>query len=448
MSLGVIVLAAGKGTRMRSRLPKVAHEVAGKAMVAHVVDAAMPLNPRAVAVVVGFGAEAVIASLGNRRVTFVEQTELLGTADAVERCKDALAGCEHVMVLNGDSPLVTTGTLDYLREAAGDATLAFLSAYMDDPGRMGRVIRRKSGRVKEVVEADDYRGEPGPGEINTGQYLFEAAWLWSRLPRVKPSKKGERYLTALIDMAVEEKRVVEAYPGPLDEVLGVDDRLRLSAVEAQLRRLILERHMLAGVTIVDPASTSIGTGVVLARDVTIHPQTHLSGETSVGEGTVLGPGTVLRNARVGQDAVIQASFVEDSSIGDRVRIGPFAHVRGGAQIGNDVELGNYAEVKNSNIGAGVKMHHFSYMGDADIGENSNIAAGSITCNYDGVRKHRTTIGRDVFIGCDTLLVAPVTVGSEALTAAGAVVTKDVAAGERVAGVPAKALAPKRPAPEA
>jgi bifunctional UDP-N-acetylglucosamine pyrophosphorylase/glucosamine-1-phosphate N-acetyltransferase len=262
------------------------------------------------------------------------------------------------------------------------------------------------------------------------------------LPKVKVSKKGEKYLTSLIDFAVDEKRGVEAYPGNPDEVLGVDDRVRLSEVEVLVRKRILNGHMLAGVTIQDPASTFIDHDVVIEQDVTILAGTHLEGATRVATGSAIGPDSVLRDAIIGKACKVQSSFIEQSQIGDRVSVGPFAHIRGGARLGDDVHLGNYAEVKNSNIGSGVKMHHFSYLGDADVGENTNIAAGSITCNWDGVNKHRTTIGRDVFIGCDTLLVAPVTVGSEAMTAAGAVVTKDVEAGGRVAGVPARPLPPK------
>ena len=436
-NLGVIVLAAGMGTRMKSRLNKVLHPVCGVPMGLHVIEAARALEPRKIVVVVGHQADEVQAAFAAPDIAFVEQTELLGTGDAVLRCREAMQGCDEVMVLNGDCPLITEELLASLRDSRIIRPLAFVSCFVDDPGRLGRVLRNTEGHPVEVVEAADYEGAEGPAEVNAGQYVFDAAWLWNQLTRVPVSGKGEYYLTHLVAAAARSGTPGATALAEAETILGVDDRLKLSEAEALMRRRILERHMLAGVTIADPATTYIDASVSLEADVTILPNCHLLGMTAVATGALIGPGTTLRNASIGDDSKVQSSVIEDSAIGARCSVGPFSHVRGGAVIGDDCFLGNYAEVKNSNLGPAVKMHHFSYIGDADIGARANIAAGAITCNYDGETKHRTTIGEDAFIGCDTMLIAPVTVGAGAFTATGAVVTRDVEPGQTVAGVPAK-----------
>jgi bifunctional UDP-N-acetylglucosamine pyrophosphorylase/glucosamine-1-phosphate N-acetyltransferase len=436
-ALGVIVLAAGMGTRMKSRLHKVLHPICGVPMGEHVIEAARGLKPHTIVVVVGHQEDEVRRAFAASDVSFVHQTELNGTGDAVLRCEAALQGCNEVMVLNGDCPLITHELLASLRTARLIRPLAFVSAIVEDPGKLGRVHRNAAGDPIEIIEADDYRGEEEPAEINAGQYVFDAAWLWRTLPAVPVSSKGEYYLTHLISAAASSGTPAATTVAEATEILGVDDRLRLAEAEAAMRTRILERHMLAGVTITDPVTTYVDASVEIEADVTVLPSSYLLGRTVVNSGAVVGPASTLRNATVGHDSKIQQSVIEDSTIGDRCSVGPFSHVRGGATIDDDCYLGNYAEVKNSHLRSGVKMHHFSYMGDADIGARANIAAGSITCNYDGEHKHRTTIGEDAFIGCDTMLIAPVTVGAHAFTATGSVVTRDVAPGETVAGVPAK-----------
>ncbi len=443
--LGVIVLAAGMGTRMKSRLHKVLHPVCGVPIGQYVIDAARELDPERLVVVVGHQAEAVRAAFAASGVTFVTQTELNGTGDAVLRCREALDGCDEVMVLNGDCPLVTTDLLAGLRDSRLIRPLGFVTCFVEDPGRLGRVLRDANGDPAAIVEAADYEGPGGPGEINAGQYVFDAAWLWRELPNVPLSPKGEYYLTHLVAVAANSGHPGAAFIAEATETLGVDDRLKLAEAEAVMRRRILERHMLNGVTIQDPATTYIDASASIEADVTILPSCHILGLSAIAAGAVIGPGTTLRNATIGEESHIQSSVIEDSRIGANCNVGPFSHVRHGADIGDGCELGNYAEVKNSNFGPGVKMHHFSYMGDADVGARANIAAGAITCNFDGKNKHRTTIGEDAFIGCDTMLIAPITIGAGAFTATGAVVTRDVAPGETVAGVPAKPF--KRAEPE-
>lgn len=435
--LGVIVLAAGMGTRMKSRLHKVLHPVCGVPMGQHVIDAAMGLNPDRLVVVIGHQADAVRAAFSAPGVDFVIQEELNGTGDAVLRCREALQDCEEILVLNGDCPLVTTELLAGLRDARIIRPLSFVTCFVEDPGRLGRVMRDGEGDPIEIVEASDYTGPDGPAEINAGQYAFDAAWLWQNLPNVRVSDKGEYYLTHLVAAAAVSGTPGAAFIADAEEILGVDDRAKLAEAEAIMRRRVLHRHMLNGVTIQDPATTYIDASASIEADVTILPNSHILALSAVSAGAVIGPGTTLRNATIGEDTRVQSSVIEESRIGARCSVGPFSHVRGGADISEDCQLGNYAEVKNSNIGPGVKMHHFSYMGDADIGARTNIAAGAITCNYDGVAKHRTVIGEDAFIGCDTMLIAPITIGAGAFTATGAVVTRDVAPGETVAGVPAK-----------
>ncbi len=430
---------------MRSALPKVLHAVCGKPMAAHILDAARALSPAKVVVVAGYESAKVREALAAADVTFVEQTELLGTADAVARCEAALAGCERILVVNGDTPMITAELLREVATASPASPLVFVTCNVPSAGQLGRVTRDPAGNVTGVVEAADWTGPNGAAEINAGQYRFDAAWLWSRLPKIPASPKGEYYLTHLIAMARAEGAAIATVAASPEEALGVDDRVRLSEAETAMRRRILARHMEAGVTIIDPATTYIDADVRLAEDVTVLANCYLYGATAVSTGTVIGPGTTLRNAKVGGDCRVQHSVVEESTLDARVSVGPYAHVRGNSTIGEDCVLGNYAEVNRSRLGARVKMHHFSYLGDAEVGADANIAAGVITNNYDGVHKHRTVIGERAFVGCDTMLVAPVTVGDDAATGSGSVVTKDVPPGMQVVGVPARVIGPvKRP----
>ena len=391
-------------------------------------------------VVVGPDSDALHDALGDE-VAYAVQSTALGTGDAVAQAREAAADAEQVLVLNGDVPLITAETLALLARAHQEraADLTFLTAHVDEVGEYGRVERDGEGRVTGVVEAREASGDTeGPAEINSGQYCFRAAWLWPRLADLPKSAAGEQYLTSMVLSGVREGAallpVVAADP---DEVRGVNDREQLAQAEALMRVRINRRHMLAGVSIVDPATAYIDAGVAIGRDTLVEPNTQLTGDTTVGEACRLGPNSTLRDATVGDRCRIEASTVEDATLEQDVEVGPYSHLRSGALLCAGVHVGNYAEVKQARLGRGVKMGHFSYIGDAEVGDETNIGAGTVTCNFDGREKQRTVIGRGAFIGSDTMLVAPVTVGDGARTGAGSVVTRDVPPGATAVGAPAR-----------
>ena len=437
-----VVLAAGLGTRMRSALPKVLHPICGRPMLAYVIDAAIAATGRRPLVVISPATDAV-REVFAESADFAIQDEPRGTADAVRAALDALAvDVTDIIVLSGDVPLVDEALVRELLEARrdNDAAVALITVATEEPASLGRIVRDERGRIERVVEARDASAdEIEIDEINAGLYAFDVAWLRARLPDVQPSPvSDELYLPELIPMAREDDRPVATLEIDDDgTLLGINDRSQLAAAELEMRLLINERHLLAGVTMIDPTSAVIDASVEIAQDVTIESGVILRGDTHIERGTQLRAGTQIFDSSIGEDCVVWASVIEDSIVERDVTIGPFSHVRKGAHIEQGVELGNYAEVKNSQVGAGTKSHHFSYLGDADVGERVNIGAGTITANYDGVRKHRTTIGDDAFIGSDTILRAPVTVGEGSITGAGSVVTKDVPAGKMALGLPAR-----------
>jgi bifunctional UDP-N-acetylglucosamine pyrophosphorylase/glucosamine-1-phosphate N-acetyltransferase len=453
-----VVLAAGKGTRMRSNLPKVLHQVVGLPLLAHVLNAIDDI-PAATAfadfrstllghrpvVVVGHGAEHVAALFGER-CYYAMQEEQLGTGHAVLMAQeevDALRPLpETVLVCYGDTPLVSGEVLAQLlaKHQRRQATVTFLTALADLPSDYGRVVRDEQGHVREIVEVK--RATPEQlqiREVNSGVYCFERAWLWSELSRLPRNPVGEYYLTDLVGIAGAQGRMVATVTGSLDETIGINNRVQLAEVEQLLRQRILEKHMYAGVTIIDPATTYISAGVEIGQDTVILPGTMISGATRIGANCRIGPQSIIEHSIIGDDCVVRQSVLEETTFEDGVSIGPFSHCRPGAYLARGVRMGNFGEVKNSYIGPETDMHHFSYVGDATLGEQVNIGAGTVTCNYDGVRKNRTIVGNGAFIGSDTMLVAPVTVGEHAITGAGSVVKHDVPAGAIVAGVPARLL---------
>ena len=440
-----VVLAAGRGTRMRSRLPKPLHPVAGVPMIDLVCDTVRAAGILDVVVVTASADDEVArhlaATAGGPRV--VVQSEPLGTGHAVLAAREAVDAASKVLIVNADLPLLSSATLRALamEHEMWGSTLTFLTALLDEPTGYGRVVRDYSGGrgvVAVVEERDADESTRALHEINVGLYAVDAAWLWSALEAIEPSSHGERYLTDIVARAIDGGAAVETHAvGDEREVQQVNTRVDLAKAEALLRDRVRERLMLAGVTLLDPASTFIDATVEVGEDTTLLPGVHLLGNTRVGCGCRIGPNAVLHDMVIGDGCEIGGSTLEGSSVGDRVTVGPYCHVRPGSTIEADVHLGNYAEVKASRIGARTAVGHFSYIGDADIGADVNIGAGTVTVNYDGELKHRTRVGDGAFIGSDSLLVAPVEVGARARTAAGSVVTRDVEADTLVLGVPAR-----------
>ncbi len=440
-----IVLAAGLGKRMRSRKPKALHPIAGRPMLLHVLTAVRAAfesagrDARYVAVV-GHGAEQVKAVLDDS-VRCVEQAEQLGTGHAVAQAQSIASGSGHVLVINADVPLVTPETIADLtaRHLEANADLTFLTAVVDDGRGQGRIQRDATGRVTGIVEEAGADAATLAGnEVNAGVYCFRGDWLWPRLSRIERSAAGEYYLTDLVAMAVREGATVVAVPvDDPAQALGINDRVQLAQAEAVVRERIRRQHMLAGVTIVDPATTYIDADVTIEMDTTLYPSTYLGGQTAIGEDCVIGPGSQVIDSTLGARCRIDSSVVEQSTLEDGVDVGPFSHLRAGAHICASAHVGNFAEVKNSRLGRNTKMGHFSYIGDAQVGDDVNIGAGTITCNFDGVHKHRTVIGDGAFIGSDTMLIAPVEVGAGARTGAGSVVNHDVPPNALAVGVPAR-----------
>lgn len=445
-----VILAAGQGTRMRSATPKVLHRLVGRPMVQWVVSAFEGAGIQRIVVVVGHGAEQVEAALGPD-VETVRQPEPRGTADAVRHAARVLAtgdGGEDVVIAYGDCPLLTSSLFRKLIERRREtgAVIALVASPADDPRGYGRVIRDCTGQVTAIVEeASATEAERAVRETNAGVYCVRADWLWEHLPAIRPSDTGELYLTDLVALAVAEGLPVQAIDAPLSVTAGVNDRLQLAAAEAILRDRVRQDLMRSGVTLLDPASTYVDATVVIGPDSVILPGTLIEGTTTIGARCTIGPHSRIVDSRLGDDVTVTMSVIEQAEVADQVRIGPFSHLRPGARIGPRVVLGNYAEVKNARVGADSRMQHFSYLGDAEVGEGVNVGAGTITANFDSETgtKNRTRIGDGASLGCDTILIAPVTIGPEAMTAAGAVVTHDVEASTVVAGVPARPMRRRR-----
>lgn len=443
MRINAILLAAGQGTRMRSNLPKVLHPLLGKPMIHYAVQAAQQVTGQKPVVVVGHGAQTIQQALGDS-VRFVIQEPQLGTGHAVLQAEPLLKNeADLILVTYADMPLLTPETLQRIVDAQQHhpGPLTMLTVVADDPHGFGRIVRDDDGRVKAIVEEAQATPEQRAiRELNASVYCFEARWLWEMLPRIPMSPKGEYYLTDLIGIAVADGLAVQSQRvADPQEGIGINNRVHLAEAEALMRKKINQRWMLNGVTIIDPTSTYIEMDVQIGLDTTIWPNTYLQGATLVGEGCSLGPNTILRNTQLGNRCTVFASILECAIVEDEVDIGPYAHLRIGTHLGRGVHIGNFGETKNSSLGPGTKMGHFSYIGDATIGPNVNIGAGTITCNFDGEKKNSTEIGEGAFIGSDTMLVAPVTIGKGAHTGAGAVVTRDVPDYTLAVGVPARAI---------
>lgn len=440
-----VILAAGRGARMRSGLPKPLHRVCGKEMVALVAESARAAGLERVVLVVAPGAEGLRGLLGGR-VEYAEQAEPLGTGHALLQARDCLEGVDEITVMAADAPLVRPESLESVanEHRGSEASLTLLTAVMDEPGDLGRVVRNGNG-VDAVVEhaaADPETLEIR--EVNGGIYRMRTSWLWPALESIAPSGNGEILLTDLVVAAVESGAGVSAVvAGDASEVMGVNDRVQLAEAEAVMRRRLRERWMLRGVAMPHPESVYVDADVEIGEDTVIMPNTHVTGRSRIGRRCSIGPNSVVADSTMGDGCTVQSSVVTGARLEDNVEVGPFSNLRPGTRVETQASIGTSVEVKGSRIGRRARVHHFSYIGDADLGARVNIGAGTVTCNFDGADKHRTRIGDGAFIGSGTMLVAPVDVGANARTGAGAVVTRDVQEGALVAGVPARPHIVKR-----
>lgn len=450
-ALDVLIMAAGLGTRMRSARAKVLHELGGRPLIAHICRAAFALNPRRIYVVVGHQADevtaAVVDEFGDQRVSFIKQVEQRGTGDAVRAARDALSQSDStVLVLSGDVPLVRPETLGALVEKhrnsdAQDGGCTLLTVKLENPTGYGRIVRDSDGRFLKIVEQKDASADERQiREINAGLYCFEVRSLFNALDRIQPvNEQGEYYLTDVPQILRSEGKAVEIYlHSDSREVSGVNTRADLAEFENILRRGAIRRLMIdGGVTFIDPSHAYVGIDAQVGRDTIIHPDVSIEGKSVIGEGCQIRAGSRITNSQIGNRVVVKDHCViVDSEVGDDCAVGPFAHLRMNTRMETGAVVGNFVEVKKTRIGRGTKSMHLTYLGDAIIGENTNIGAGTVTCNYDGKDKHQTVIEDNVRIGSDTMLVAPVRVGTGSVTGAGSVVTEDVPPNTLVAGVPA------------
>lgn len=457
ISIAVAILAAGHGTRMNSRMPKHIHPVGGVPIVKRIIHAGQAINPDHIAVVVSPS----MMDLPERldmvgEFTPVQMDVPTGTGQAALLAIEALPVVDYIICILGDIPLISGETMQSLvkQSVEGGSILTILTCVMDNAATHGRIERDHLDRARAIVEKkNDWKSRSGQTEINTGVMMIRRNWALDALRRLPMDEgTGEYLLTDLVTMAVADADEGEPWPidtvqGPTEVSVGINTRGEQSEADEIVRREMREKHMLAGVSMVGAHTIFIDESVTIGKDTTLLPGTILMGDTTIGEGCTIGPYTVLNNTQVEDNVTIRSTTIENSVVRNGADAGPYAHIRSGSDVGENVHIGNFAELKNTTMSTGSKSGHFSYLGDATVGERTNIGAGTITANYDGVRKNRTEIGDDAFIGCDSILVAPLTVGTQSITGAGSVVTKDVQPGQKVVGVPARPIKPKQQSSE-
>lgn len=433
MGLNTIILAAGEGTRMKSKTPKVLHKVAGLSLVEHVMQAANQVGSDKLVVVVGSGKEQVEAYLKDSGAIFIHQAERLGSGHAVMVCEEVIEANEDVLILCGDTPLIQAKTLERLLEVhrnEGNACTV-LTAELENPFGYGRIVRDKSGQVLKITEEKDADlATKAIKEINSGMYCFKGEVLKTYLSQLtNQNAQGEYYLTDMLGLLNGAGyKVGSAVVSDFDDLRGVNSRLQLAESETILRKRINDYWMSEGVTFIDPMTTYIESGVSIGRDCILYPGTSLRGKCVIGEDCVLGPNAHLENVTLGCGVSVKESTLTDSSIDDKTTVGPYAYVRPGSQIGKDVKVGDFVEIKNAKIGDGTKISHLTYVGDAEVGSGVNLGCGVVFVNYDGVNKFKTVVEDDCFVGCNVNLISPVKVGKGAYVAAGSTITKDVPEG--------------------
>jgi len=442
LKLAIVIMAAGKGTRLKSQRPKVLHEIGGKPLLAHVIAAASRIvAPDDIYAIVGHQAEKVRAAVASSGVHFVEQTEQRGTGHAIQCCREAIAGYENILVLSGDVPLIRPETIEQVWQfhQAEQAAMTILTAAPADPTGYGRIVRRssQSPEVESIIEQKALTAvQQTLGEINSGIYAFKTGPLLVHLDKLTADNAHkELYLTDMAGiLRAAGERVVAVQAAEATEVLGANTIAELVALDATLRAATANRLMAQGVTIFRPETCMIDADVEVAADTVIEPFVQLRGRTRIGGDCLIRSYSVIENCALGRDVLVRQSCVlTDSTVADGARIGPFSHLRPGSEIGEDAHVGNFVETKKTKLGKGAKASHLTYLGDAEVGERTNIGAGTITCNYDGVNKFATRIGKNSFVGSDTTLVAPVTVGDGAYIGAGSCITKDVPANALAVG---------------
>ncbi len=443
MEATAVILAAGQSTRMKSKTPKVLHHLAGKPLIDYSIEAVTGIGTQLPVIIIGHGAESVREAVKSK-ANFAIQEKQLGTAHAVQCAEKGLIGrTDLVVVIYGDMPLLTSATLKKMIAAQqlNEGPISMLTMKLEDSHGFGRIVRNSDGSVKEIVEEAQATAEQKRiTELNVGAYCIQSEWLWEALHKIPISPKGEYYLTDLVGMATSKGLHVETLLlDDTSEAIGINNRIHLAEAESIMRKRINQNWMMEGVTFIDPERTYIDADVQIGQDTIIYPNTYLRGKTVIGQNCILGPDSIIVDTKIGNECKVLSSVLEKADLEDNVDMGPFCHLRKGAHLAKYVHMGNFGEVKESYLGEGTKMGHFSYIGNAKIGKNVNIGAGTITCNFDGKNKHITEIGDDVFIGSDTMLVAPVKLGKRARTGAGAVVNKDVPDDTLVVGVPAKIL---------
>jgi len=432
MTLSIVILAAGQGSRMHSDIPKVLHTLGGQSLLAHVIATAMQLEPRQIRVVYGHGGEAVKHALAGAPVEWIEQAEQLGTGHALQHAMSGISDADAVLVLYGDVPLIRSETLSRLANAV-EAGLALLTMEPEDASGYGRIVRDSAGSVRGIVEERDASdNERRLREVNTGILMAPAARLRGWLERLdNRNAQGEYYLTDIVAMAADEGVTISALKtGDPLEAQGINDTLQLAIQERHYQNMKTEALMKQGVTLRDPARLDVRGELSVGRDVIIDVNVILEGTVSLGDRVSIGPNVTIKDCTLADDVCVLANCVlEGATIGKGARLGPFARLRPQTDIGEGAHIGNFVEVKMSRVGAGSKINHLSYIGDTEVGRNVNIGAGTITCNYDGASKHKTVIGDGAFIGSNTQLVAPVTIGEGATIGAGSTITADAPAGE-------------------
>lgn len=429
MTLSIVILAAGQGTRMRSDIPKVLHQLAGKSLFEHVYNAASLVNHRQLLAVHGFGGEQVKKELAHLDVEWIEQKQQLGTGDAVKQVLDKIPDRDRVLILYGDIPMITSETLHHLVEAAKETGFSLLTSYIDFPAGYGRIIRNDIGDVLRIVEEKDATDEERHiCEINTGIMVVDAKPMkrWVNALQNKNVKK-EYYLTDIIAMAVKDGvQISTIKPDSAVEIRGINDRTQLAEMERYYQLIQAHQLMRRGVTIMDPARFDLRGDIEIGQDILLDINVLFEGRMKIGDNVRIGANCCIRDTIIGNDVEILPNCVIDNAIiGSHCRIGPFARIRPDTHLDEQVHVGNFVEIKKSMVGKGTKINHLSYIGDSEVGKNVNVGAGTITCNYDGASKHKTIIEDDVFIGSDTQLIAPVRVGVGATIAAGTTVTRDV-----------------------